>query len=33
MGNNNVTFSPSTIAVTRSNSIRQDVDMGMVCIN
>ncbi|HTB00410.1 MAG TPA: outer membrane beta-barrel protein [Bradyrhizobium sp.] len=33
MGNSNVTFPTSAIAVTRSDSIRQDVDMGTVRIN
>jgi outer membrane immunogenic protein len=33
MGNNNVTFAQSAIAVTRSDNIRQDVDMGMVRVN
>jgi outer membrane immunogenic protein len=33
MGNPNVTFPVSAIAVTRSDNIRQDVDMGTVRIN
>jgi outer membrane immunogenic protein len=33
MGNNSVTFPMSTIAVTRSDYIRQDVDMGTVRLN
>jgi outer membrane immunogenic protein len=33
MGNPNVTFPVSTIAVTRSDNIRQDVDMGTVRVN
>ena len=33
MGNNNVTFPTSAIAVTRSDNIRQDVDMGTVRVN
>ena len=33
MGNPNVTFPVSTIAVTRSDNIRQDVDMGTVRLN
>jgi len=33
MGNPNVTFPTSAIAVTRSDNIRQDVDMGTVRIN
>jgi outer membrane immunogenic protein len=33
MGSNNVTFPASAIAVTRTDSIRQDVDMGTVRVN
>jgi outer membrane immunogenic protein len=33
MGNNSVTFPMSAIAVTRSDTIRQDVDMGTVRVN
>jgi outer membrane immunogenic protein len=33
MGNNNETFPQSAIAVTRSDNIRQDVDMGTVRLN
>jgi outer membrane immunogenic protein len=33
MGNNAVTFPTSAIAVTRSDNIRQDVDMGTVRVN
>ncbi len=33
MGNNNVTFPMSTIAVTRSDNIREDVDMGTIRLN
>ena len=33
MGSNNVTFPQSAIAVTRSDNIRQNVDMGMVRVN
>lgn len=33
MGNRNVTFPASAIAVTRSDNIRQDVDMGTVRVN
>ncbi len=33
MGNDNVTFPPSAIAVGRSDTIRQDVDMGTVRVN
>jgi outer membrane immunogenic protein len=33
MGNNNVVFPQSAIAVTRSDNIRQDVDMGVVRVN
>ncbi len=33
MGNNSVTFPMSSIAVTRTESIRQDVDMGTVRVN
>ena len=33
MGNPNLTFPQSTIAVTRSDNIRQDVDMGTVRVN
>ena len=33
MGNPNVTFPASNIAVTRSDNIRQDVDMGTVRVN
>jgi outer membrane immunogenic protein len=33
MGNPNVTFPTSTIAVTRSDNIRQDVDMGTLRVN
>ena len=33
MGNNAVTFPASAIAVTRSDNIRQDVDMGTVRVN
>ena len=33
MGNNAVTFPASAIAVTRSDTIRQDVDMGTVRVN
>jgi outer membrane immunogenic protein len=33
MGNNNVTFPQSAIAVTRSDNIRQDVDMGTIRVN
>jgi len=33
MGNPNVTFPASAIAVTRSDNIRQDVDMGTVRVN
>jgi hypothetical protein len=32
-GNNSVTFPMSAIAVTRSDTIRQDVDMGTVRLN
>ena len=33
MGNRNVTFPATAIAVTRSDNIRQDVDMGTVRVN
>jgi outer membrane immunogenic protein len=33
MGNPNLTFPASNIAVTRSDNIRQDVDMGTVRVN
>jgi outer membrane immunogenic protein len=33
MGNPNVTFPTSAIAVTRSDNISQGVDMGMVRVN
>ncbi|HTT48377.1 MAG TPA: outer membrane beta-barrel protein [Pseudolabrys sp.] len=33
MGNNGVTFPMSALAVTRSDNIRQDVDMGLVRVN
>jgi outer membrane immunogenic protein len=33
MGTNNVTFPQSAIAVTRSDNVRQDVDMGTVRLN
>jgi len=33
MGNNDVTFPASAIAVTRSDNIKQDVDMGTVRVN
>jgi outer membrane immunogenic protein len=33
MGNSNVTFPPSAIAVTRSDNIRQNIDMGTIRIN
>lgn len=33
MGNRNVTFPASAIAVTRSDNIRQDVDMGTVRVS
>jgi outer membrane immunogenic protein len=33
MGNDSVTFPVSAIAVTRSNNIRQDLDMGAVRLN
>jgi outer membrane immunogenic protein len=33
MGNNNITFPPTAIAVGRADNIRENVDMGTVRVN